>query len=43
MSFACIFHLAIPVDNLAEARAFYGRLLGCAEGRSSELWVDFNL
>jgi len=36
------FHLAIPVDDLAEARAFYGGLLGCTEGRSSKLWVDFN-
>lgn len=36
------FHLAIPVDSLSDARAFYGGLLGCAEGRSSELWVDFN-
>ena len=36
------FHLAIPVRNLAEARAFYGDLLGCGEGRSSESWVDFN-
>ncbi len=36
------FHLAIPVDNLADARAFYGGLLDCTEGRSSELWVDFN-
>jgi extradiol dioxygenase family protein len=36
------FHLAIPVDNLADARAFYGSLLGCAVGRSSELWVDFD-
>ena len=36
------FHLAIPVRDLAEARAFYGDLLGCAEGRSSEAWVDFN-
>jgi hypothetical protein len=35
------FHLAIPVDSLADARAFYGGLLGCTEGRSSELWVDF--
>jgi extradiol dioxygenase family protein len=37
------FHLAFPVDDLATARAFYGRLLGCAEGRSSADWVDFNL
>ena len=36
------FHLAIPVDDLAAARAFYGELLGCAEGRSAERWVDFD-
>jgi uncharacterized protein len=37
------FHLAFPVHDLAAARAFYGRLLGCPEGRSSAEWVDFNL
>ena len=37
------FHLAFPVDDLAAARAFYGELMGCAEGRSSEAWVDFDL
>lgn len=37
-----LFHLAFPVTDLAKARAFYGGLLGCAEGRSSEDWVDFN-
>ena len=37
------FHLAIPVTDLAQARAFYGGVLGCAEGRSAERWVDFNL
>jgi len=37
------FHLAFPVDDLAAARAFYGGLLGCPEGRSSEQWVDFDL
>jgi hypothetical protein len=37
------FHLAFPVDDLAAARAFYGELLGCPEGRSAEKWVDFNL
>lgn len=37
------FHLAIPVRDLAAARAFYGDLLGCEEGRSSPDWVDFNL
>jgi len=36
------FHLAIPVHDLAAARAFYGQLLGCAEGRSSPEWVDFD-
>ena len=36
------FHLAFPVDDLAEARRFYGDLLGCSEGRSSDEWVDFN-
>lgn len=36
------FHLAIPVKDLIEARHFYGNLLGCSEGRSSEHWVDFN-
>ena len=37
------FHLAFPVDDLAAARAFYGGLLGCPEGRSSEQWIDFDL
>jgi len=36
------FHLAFPVRDLAEARAFYGGLMGCAEGRSSEHWIDFD-
>jgi extradiol dioxygenase family protein len=37
------FHLAFPVHDLAAARAFYGDLLGCPEGRSSPEWVDFDL
>ena len=37
------FHLAFPVHDLAAARAFYGGLLQCPEGRSSAQWVDFNL
>jgi len=37
------FHLAFAVDDLAAARAFYGGLLGCPEGRSSEQWIDFDL
>jgi uncharacterized protein len=36
------FHLAIPVDDLAEARRFYGGVLGLEEGRSDEKWVDWN-
>lgn len=36
------FHLAFPVHDLAAARAFYGDLLGCPEGRSSEHWIDFD-
>ncbi len=36
------FHLAFPVDDLAAARRFYGDLLGCPEGRSSDRWVDFD-
>jgi len=36
------FHLAFPVDNLDQARAFYGTLLGCPEGRSAPDWVDFD-
>jgi len=36
------FHLAFPVTSLDNARAFYGDLLGCPEGRSSPEWVDFD-
>jgi extradiol dioxygenase family protein len=36
------FHLAFPVTSLEKARAFYGELLGCPEGRSSPHWVDFD-
>ncbi|MEK7724241.1 MAG: VOC family protein [Acidobacteriota bacterium] len=38
-----LFHLAFPVHNLDEARNFYGNVLECEEGRSSEHWIDFNL
>lgn len=37
------FHLAFPVHDLEAARAFYGGVLGCREGRSAETWVDFEL
>lgn len=36
------FHLAFPVHDLAAARAFYGGVLGCREGRSSDQWIDFD-
>ncbi len=37
-----IFHLAFNVRNLDKARQFYGGVLGCREGRSTETWVDFD-
>ena len=37
------FHIAFPVDDLAAARHFYGIVLGCQEGRSSDTWIDFDL
>ena len=36
------FHIAIPVHDLAAARAFYGTMFGCREGRSAAEWVDFD-
>lgn len=36
------FHLAFPVHDLAEARAFWGGVIGCPEGRSSDEWIDFD-
>lgn len=36
------FHLAIPVDDLQAARHFYGITLQCKEGRTSELWTDYD-
>ena len=43
MSSLTPFHVAIPVHDLTETRKFYGELLGCEEGRSSNQWIDFNL
>ncbi|MGY6534317.1 MAG: VOC family protein [Pararhodobacter sp.] len=37
-----VFHLAFHVDDLDAARAFYGGVLGCAEGRATASWVDFD-
>ena len=36
------FHLAFPVHDLEAARAFYGGLLGCPEGRSDARWIDYD-
>ncbi|WP_434109578.1 VOC family protein [Paraburkholderia caffeinilytica] len=36
------FHLAYHVRDLDESRAFYGKILGCEEGRSTDTWVDFD-
>ena len=36
------FHVAVPVDDVPKARAFYRDILGCSEGRSAEQWVDFD-
>ena len=38
-----LFHLAFPVHDLEAARSFYGGVLGCPEGRSSDAWIDFDL
>ena len=38
-----LFHLAFPVKDLETSRRFYGEVLGCDEGRSSDEWIDFNL
>lgn len=37
-----LFHLAYHVHDLDAARAFYGGVLGCREGRSTGTWVDFD-
>jgi extradiol dioxygenase family protein len=37
------FHLAVPVDDLAAAEAFYGGVLGCPTGRRSDRWIDWDL
>jgi extradiol dioxygenase family protein len=38
-----LFHLAFPVKDLDESRRFYGEIICCEEGRSSDAWIDFNL
>lgn len=36
------FHLAFPVDDITSTRLFYGEILGCEIGRSTDTWIDFN-
>jgi uncharacterized protein len=36
------FHLAIPVNDIAKTREFYGQVLHCQEGRSTDMWIDFD-
>jgi extradiol dioxygenase family protein len=36
------FHMAFPIRDIEETRSFYGDLLGCEIGRSTERWIDFN-
>lgn len=43
MKSICPFHVAVPVHNLEKARFFYGHILGCKEGRSSNQWIDFDM
>jgi uncharacterized protein len=42
MQVGALFHLAFPVNDLEQARQFYGGVLGCPEGRSSPHWIDFD-
>lgn len=37
------FHLAFPVRDKEEARAFYAGVLGCGVGRESDHWIDLDL
>ena len=39
---ASLFHLSFHVTDLDAARRFYGDVLGCREGRSTDTWVDFD-
>ena len=37
-----LFHFSFAVDDLAQARKFYGEILGCPEGRDMPGRADFN-
>jgi extradiol dioxygenase family protein len=36
------FHIAFPVHDIDAARAFWGGVIGCSEGRSAPEWIDFD-
>ena len=36
------FHLAFPVRDIEETRAFYVNALGCTVGREAKRWIDFD-
>lgn len=37
------FHIAVPVHDLEEAKAFYVDAFNCKLGRTSSSWIDLNL
>ena len=37
------FHLAFPVTDLKSTKSFYVDILKCEVGRSSDVWIDFNM
>ncbi len=39
---SAVFHLAYPVKDKEETREFYAGLIGCAQGREAETWIDFD-
>lgn len=39
---AAVFHLAYPVKDKEITRKFYAGLLGCAQGREADTWIDFD-
>ena len=39
---AKVFHIAYPVKDKESTREFYAGVLGCAQGREADTWVDFD-
>lgn len=36
------FHYSFKMKDFASTREFYGKILGCEEGRSGRSWIDFD-